>query len=620
MDRNSIIGLVLIMAIFIGFSIYNQPSKEEIEAAKRKQDSIAQVEKQKETLAKKATQAAKPQAQLPKDSVLPDSVLVKQYGAFGNNLIGKEEIYTLENELMKIRVSSKGGRVKSVELKKHLDYNNKPLQLFSGEDNKFGLSFFENNRVVHTGDLYFKPTGNAIKVSGKDSSNFAVRIEVSSDKYLEYEYTLKGDEYLVGFKVNFVGLQDVIEERSNTLDLEWLVNQPQLEKSIKNERAASTAYWQFEDEETDYISEGTSEKKTIPNKLNWIAFKQQFFSSVFLAPKSISGPINLETKMDENSAYVKTISATFPIPFGHKPSETYAGAFYFGPNHYETLSNYNMEKLVPLGWSILGWINRVVIWIFYGLEKLNLSYGIIILLLTIIVKVVLFPLNYKSYLSGARMRVLKPEIDELNKKFEGKDPMEKQQAQMALYRKAGVNPLGGCLPMLLQLPITLAVFRFFPAAIELRHQPFLWATDLSSYDSIWDFGYVPIINSIYGDHVSLFAILMAITTVLYSMVNMQMQPSGDDMMAKQMKIMMYVMPVIFLGVMNSQSSGLCYYYTLGNLLTFGQQYAFRFLVDEKAIRAKIEANKKKPVTKSNFQKRLEDMAKQRGYNLPKNNK
>ena len=606
------------MAIFIGFSIYNQPSKEEIEAAKRKQDSIALVEKQKETLAKKAAETVAKTSPSPKDSVLPDSVLVKQYGAFGANLMGKEEIYTLENDLMKLNISSKGGRVKSVVLKEYDDENKKPLVLFSGDENKFGLSFFENNKVVNTGDLFFKPNSKPILVQGNDSSSFAIRLEVAPEKYLEYVYTLKGSEYLVGFKINFVGLNNVIEQRSNTLDLEWLVNQPQLEKSLKNERAASTVYWQFEDEETDYINEGKSEKQTIPNKLNWIAFKQQFFSSGFLAPKAISGPINVETKMDENSAYVKTISATFPIPYNHKPSESYAASFYFGPNHYETLSKYNMQKLVPLGWGILGWINRVVIWIFYGLEKLNLSYGIIILLLTIIVKLVLFPLNYKSYLSGARMRVLKPEIEELNKKFEGKDPLEKQQAQMALYRKAGVNPLGGCLPMLLQLPITLAVFRFFPAAIELRHESFLWATDLSSYDSIWDFGYVPIINSIYGDHVSLFAILMAITTVLYSMVNMQMQPSGDDMMAKQMKIMMYVMPVIFLGVMNSQSSGLAYYYTLGNLLTFGQQYAFRFLVDEKAIRAKIEENKKKPATKSNFQKRLEDMAKQRGYNLPKN--
>jgi len=617
MDRNSIIGLVLMLAIFVGFSLYNQPTKEQIEAAKRKQDSIAQVEKQKEASPIKAQQSSSPVRQLVKDSLISDSLLKKQYGAFGPNLYGKEELYSVENDVLKMMISSKGGRVKSVELKKHKDLNDKPVVLFNGEENKFGLSFFENNQVVNTGDLYFKPSANSLKVSGKDSSSFSIRLLLSADQYLEYVYTLKGDEYLVGFKVNFVGLQDIIEQRSNTLDLEWVINQPQLEKSLKNERAASTVYWQFEDEETDYISEGKSEKKSIPNKLNWIAFKQQFFSSAFLAPKSISGPVNLETKMDENSAFVKTISANFSIPFGHKPNESYAGSFYFGPNHYETLSNYKLQKLVPLGWGILGWINRVVIWIFYGLEKLDLSYGIIILLLTIIVKVVLFPLNYKSYLSGARMRVLKPEIDELNKKYEGKDPMEKQQAQMALYRKAGVNPLGGCLPMLLQLPITLAVFRFFPAAIELRHESFLWATDLSSYDSIWNFGHIPIIDSIYGDHVSLFAILMAITTVLYSMVNMQMQPSGDDMMAKQMKIMMYVMPVIFLGVMNSQSSGLCYYYTLGNLLTFGQQYAFKFLVDEKAIRAKIEENKKKPVTKSNFQKRLEDMAKQRGYNLPK---
>ena len=600
------------MAIFIGFTIYTQPSKEELAAAKQKQDSIALVEQQKKAITLKLKDTATLAATSPKnDSLVGDSAIKSPLTA----AVDTEKLVTLENEVMKLTLTSKGGRVKQVILKKHTDYAGKPLSLFDGDDNRFGLSFFENNRVVNTGELQFNALGSPVNVQGKDSTSFAMRLEVSPEKYLEYVYTLKGDEYLVGFKINFVGLNDVIEQRSNSLDLEWLVNQPQLEKSITNERAASTAYWQFADNETDYINEGKSEKQVIQNKLNWVAFKQQFFSSVFVAKNAIDKPITLETQMQDSSKYVKTISAAFPIPYGHKPSESFNAAFYFGPNHYKTLSKYELQSLVPLGWSFLGWINRwLVIPVFDFLQGMNISYGIIILLLTIIVKVLLLPLNYKSYMSGARMRVLKPEVEELNKKFEKKDPLEKQQATMALYRKAGVNPMGGCLPMLLQLPITLAVFRFFPASFELRHQSFLWADDLSSYDSIFQ---LPFSIWGYGDHVSLFAILMAITTVLYSMVNMQMQPSGDDMMAKQMKIMMYIMPVIFLGVMNSQSSGLCYYYTLGNLLTFGQQYAFKFLVDEKAIRAKIEENKKKPVTKSNFQKKLEDMAKQKGYKLPK---
>lgn len=609
MDRNSIIGLVLIMAIFIGFTLYNQPTQEQIEAAKKKQDSIAAIESEKQKIGNSVKVPVKSNA-------IVDSAKHSIPLWLDSNSIASPKTVVLENEVMKVEFSSLGASVKKVTLKKFEDYKNQPLVIADSGDHAFGLNFFENNKAINTELFNFSTTSGNIEVKANDSAYVSFRLSAGDGKYLEYVYKLKGNEYQLGFDVNFVHLNEIIEDRSNFVDIEWRLKQRQLEKSITNERNASTIYWQFADGESDYINEGKAEKQVIQNKLNWIAFKQQFFSAAFIAPGVIDKPITLETQFNDTSTTeVKQVSARFEIPYNHKPNEGFSAAFYFGPNHYKTLANYNLQDLVPLGWSFLGWINRwLVIPVFHFLEGLNLSYGIIILLLTIIVKILLFPLNYKSFMSGARMRVLKPEVDELNKKFEKKDPMEKQQAIMALYRKAGVNPMGGCLPMLLQLPITLAVFRFFPSSFELRHQSFLWAEDLSSYDSILQ---LPFNIWGYGDHVSLFAILMAITTVLYSMVNMQMQPAGDDMMAKQMKIMMYIMPIIFLGVMNSQPSGLCYYYTLGNLLTFGQQYLFKFLVDEKAIRAKIEENKKKPVAKSAFQKRLEDMAKQKGYKLPK---
>jgi YidC/Oxa1 family membrane protein insertase len=292
--------------------------------------------------------------------------------------------------------------------------------------------------------------------------------------------------------------------------------------------------------------------------------------------------------------------------------------FYFGPNHYQTLKamDLGLEKQIPLGWGIFGWVNKLlVIPTFNFLNGLHLNYGIIILILAILIKIVLLPLTYKAYTSQATMRVLKPELDEVHAKYPN-DPMKAQQETMGIYRKAGVNPLGGCLPMLLQMPILIAMFRFFPSSIELRQQSFLWAHDLSTYDSVYDFGFkIPF----YGDHVSLFVILMTISTILYTMMNNKMMSGGNSAMQQQMKWMGYIMPIVFLGVLNNYSAGLSYYYLLANLTSFGQQYLFKFFVDEKAIHAKIQANKKKVQSgkKSGFQARLEEMAKQRGYKLPK---
>jgi len=442
-------------------------------------------------------------------------------------------------------------------------------------------------------------------------------LKAGENKYLEFLYTLKGNSNSLDFKVNLVGMDDVISANTRYLNLDWGIYVPRQEKSLKNERINTTIYYKYLNDEVDYLSETSDERETLQTKVRWIAFKQQFFTSFLVAETSFDKPTYIETVTDENSNdYVKLMTANFAIPYDHRPQEEFEMMFYFGPNYYKTLESYDLafEDVIPLGWGIFGWMNMgVIIPLFNFLGKYIDSYGIIILLLTIIIKVLLFPLMYKSYLSTAKMRVVKPQVDIIGEKYPKKeDAMKKQQAVMALYKKTGVNPLGGCLPMLVQMPILIAMYRFFPSSIELRQESFLWADDLSSYDSIYDFpgGFsIPF----YGDHVSLFTLLMTAATLLSVKMNSEMS-GGGQMNMPQMKVMMYMMPVMFLGFFNDFAAALSYYYFVATMITFGQQYLMRRFVDEEAILKKIEQQKQKPAPKkSNFQKKLEKMAKERGY-------
>nr|MDQ3047417.1 membrane protein insertase YidC [Bacteroidota bacterium] len=352
----------------------------------------------------------------------------------------------------------------------------------------------------------------------------------------------------------------------------------------------------------------------LEGKIKWIGFKQQFFTASLIADNTFDQPVDVESMKDEGSLkYLKNYTAKLTIPYSHQGAETFGMRMYFGPAHYQTLKKYDLEleRQINLGWKIFGWINRfLVIPIFNVLDSLNLNYGIIILILTIILKLLLLPIAYRTVLSSAKMRVLKPEIDELTEKHKNDDPMKKQQATMALYKQAGVNPMAGCIPVLLQMPILIALFNFFPASIELRQQSFLWAHDLSTYDSIWNFGHVPFIYSIYGDHVSLFALLMTASTLLYTWSNSQLMGSSNQMPG--MKWMMYLMPILFLGFMNSYSAGLSWYYFLANMITFGQTWFMqKFVINHEALHAKIQENKKKPTKVSKFQQKLEQMTKER---------
>jgi len=622
MDRNTIIGLLLIGAILIGFGIYNSPSTEEIEASRRRQDSLALVEKTAEEAGVKATAERQAKIQAADTVQLSDSAKVelkkKIYGNFAEASEGESKTHTIENELIKVSISNKGGRVTSVELKNYKTFDQKPLILFDEENSKFGLNFSSQGRNFSTDSLYFKPEGKSFFVQDKDSSTLAMRLYAGENKYIEYLYSLKGNSYLVNFTINSVNLNDVIAPSNKDYNINWWMKTPVQEQSLENQQNATTVYYKVLNDEVDYLSDREDEKEKLESGVKWVALKQQFFTSVLIAGSSFEKSSEIETKVligDTN--FTKELSASLYVPYGHKANESFDMSFYFGPNHYQTLKKYDLalEKQIPLGWGIFGWVNRfLVIPVFNFLNSFDMNYGVIIFILTILIKLLLFPLTYKAYLSTAKMKVLKPEMDEINEKFKNEDPLKKQQAVMALYRQAGVNPMGGCLPMLLQMPILIAMFNFFPSSIELRQESFLWANDLSTYDSIWDLGFnIPL----YGDHVSLFTLLMTVSTILYTRTSNQMSANNAQM--EQMKWIMYLMPIVFLGVFNNYSAGLSYYYFLANMITFGQQYAMRQFVNEDEIHRKIQENKKRPAqqTKSKFQQRLEDMAKQRQEQMKK---
>jgi YidC/Oxa1 family membrane protein insertase len=619
MDRNSIIGLFIIAGILIGWMVFNAPSKEELARQKQIQDSVKLVQQKAEKAkadAAKLNSVAVNADNIDTAVVLTDSALSafkKQvYGDFINTAEGKDTTIALENKVMKLNIAAKGGRIQSVELKNYKRFDGKPLVLFNADSSTQNITFAAYSKTFSTDSLYFAPVGT----SNSTSKSLAMRLYAgSTGKYIEYVYTLKDDEYMMDFDVNMVGMQHIISSNVQDVTLNWSMKTPMQEKNKETQAAASTIYYKNVDENVDKISEGEEEKLALQPNVKWIGLKQQFFTSVIIADSTFKNA-NVETKMAAGSnKFVKEFSTALSIPYTHAPSEKFGMQLYFGPNHFKTLKKYDLdlEKQINLGWKIFGWINRLLtIPIFNFLSNLNLNFGIIILILTLIIKVLLLPIAYKTVLSSAKMRVLKPEIDELNEKFKDQDPIKKQQATMALYNQAGVNPMAGCVPVLLQMPILIALFSFFPASIELRQQGFLWANDLSTYDSVYNFGFsIPW----YGDHVSLFALLMTASTLLYTWSNSQLMGSSNQMPGMQW--MMYLMPILFLGFLNNYSAGLSWYYFLANMFTFGQTWIMQnYVIDSKALHAKIQENKKKPVKVSKFQQRLEQMTKERQQQIP----
>ncbi|MFO7999795.1 MAG: membrane protein insertase YidC [Marinilabilia sp.] len=610
MDKNSITGLLLITGILAIFWWMNKPSEEEMQERKRQLDSIDRVEQQQQAEAEKETPEATPDEQTEEppseESAETDeekSARKEAAGILAPYVDGEEELITLENEQIKVTLSSRGGRVKSVEVKDYKTHDGRPLVLFDGDENRFGFNFTYNTRIFNTNDLYF----DVVRESEK-----AVTFEITGPdrEQLEFSYELQEDDYMVDHKINSRNLGNKFSTPRNAIDLEWYQEMPAQEQGRQFEQQYSGLYYKYFQDDVDNISGTGSNDEDIRTPLRWIAFKDQFFASILIAEDNMSSAsVETAVEEDETSPYLRYNTAEVAIPFDFTEDDEATFSLFFGPTHYYSLKSYeglNLHEILPLGWGIFGWINRfAIIPIFNYLEGFTSNYGIIILILTILIKVVLFPLTYKSYMSTAKMRVLKPQIDEINEKIPKDKAMERQQATMSLYRKAGVNPMGGCLPMLLQLPILIAMFRFFPSSIELRQESFLWATDLSTYDSIAD---LPFTIPFYGDHVSLFTLLMAVTNIAYSRINQEMTQSSSQMPG--MKNMMYIMPVMLIFIFNRFAAGLSYYYFISTLITIGQTILIRQFVDEKAILAKLQANQKKPAKKSKFQARLEEMSKQ----------
>lgn len=618
MDKKSLIGLGLIAVILGVWLYFSGPSKEQIERNKRIRDSIELVQKaeQAREAAKLASAAVKADTLKPQVALsdsAKSSLVVENYKDFAVSVNGKEETFVIENENIKATINSKGAQIEKVELKKYQRAEQKTnLVLFDKDSTNFSLklSAYDRSRMFSTDSFYFKP----VKQS---ASELVLRLQTAKPgSYIDFTYSLKPADFMVDASIQFTGMQNILSQTEDQLQLNWSMIYPSQEKNIELEKKAATVYYKQVGNDVDYINPQKDEVKELRDAdIKWLSYKQQFFNATIIANTAFSkgGSFVKLTQHPESATIVKSVSGELGIPFKNQPNEKFGFKFYFGPNHYYTLKGYDMEleNIIPMGWSIFSYINKwLVIPLFNWLDFLNM--GLVILILTIVVKVILLPIAYKTYMSGAKMRVLKPETDALNAKFEkNADPMKKQQEQMALYRKAGVNPLSGCIPLLLQFPLLIALFNFVPAAIELRQKGFLWADDLSTYDSIWTFGHVAFVNWAYGDHVSLFAALMFVSTIIYTYMNSSMMPQQNNAQMPGMKFMMYFMPVIFLAVMNSYAAGLSWYYFLANMFTFLQNWIIKKIVSDQKIRAQLEANMKKPAKTSNFQKRLEEMAKQR---------
>jgi len=607
MDKNSVTGLVLITLILGVFWWMNKPSEEELAKQRElnRQNQIAALQE------KEAAKDALPIADKITESIADttsDEELKAKFGSFSNAIKGETEFSTLENNLVKITFSNKGGKVYSVELKDFKTYDEKPLILFDGENNTFGFNFYHNNKPFNTNNLFFN------KLNSNSKTSIAYALQTADDQELTFTYSLPEDSYMIDMTMSQKNMDGIIQTNRGSLDFDWKVDVFAQEKGRKNELQNSGIFFKYDQDDIDEI-QGKSGEEEIRTPLKWVAYKDQFFASVFIAKdKFTSGSVAAVVNDIEGSQVISTNKSSLVIPYEGGIESSQDFQFYYGPNHYLTLRKYKdieLHKMIPLGWGIFGWINRfVVIPVFNWLEGSIASYGLIILILTLLIKVALFPLTYKSYMSSAKMRVLKPQIDAINEKIPADKAMERQQATMGLYRKAGVSPLGGCLPMLLQMPILFAMFRFFPASIELRGESFLWATDLSTYDSIFEWTTnIPLISSFYGNHISLFTLLMAVTNIVYTKMNQEMTASTSQMPG--MKSMMYMMPIMFLFIFNNYAAGLSYYYFISTLITILQTVLIRRFVDEEAILAKLNANQKKPQKKkSGFQARLEEMAKQ----------
>lgn len=635
MDKNTIIGFLLIGAIVIAFTILNRPSQEQLAEQQRLRDSIQQVEKQKAALeAEQLAADSSQQAFETKQTSTVDffstgtTVVTDSIGAQTDSTMAvapvptAEEFVILENEKLKLVLSTLGGRIYSVQLKDEKKFNGDSLYLFDGDEAHFNLELFNRNSVrLTTADQQFMPIPSA------DGKSVVMRLESSPQQYIDLVYTLPADEYMLSFDIRIAGMKNGLHPESlMNFRVNWKQKIRQQEQGRQFEDRFARLNYRYLNQDVQKLSNSKNDRKELTEPVKWFAFKDQFFSSIIIAEKPFSNTI-LTSQLLTATNYIKEYKAETWIPVTIDPQKDELTAslnYYFGPNHFYTLKNYDkdikessqklyLEELVDLGYRWLSWINKYfTIPVFNFFLKFNLSMGLIIFIMTLIIKLIILPLTYKSFKSSAKMRVLRPQIKEIEAKYPGQDKemmLKRQQETMALYNKAGASPMSGCFPMLLQMPILLAFFFFFPSAIELRQQNFLWAHDLSTFDAVirWN-AEIPFISRFLGNHISLFCLLMTVVNVFYTKYNMAATDTGQAQMAgmKYMPIMMSVMMFFFL---NSYPAGLNYYYFLSTLFTIGFTFLFKQLLDEDKLLAQMEANKKKPKKQSGFMARLAEAQK-----------
>lgn len=557
--------------------------------------------------------------------IAPDSIrneaeqliLREKYGAFAPAAMGKDQRYSLENGLLKVELNSKGGLLSSAVLIDSYDsfWDSVNVRLWDEELSSMNIRLkASGNKEINTNELFFLASEHKAKATESTAASLTLKLPTTvNSKYLEIRYSLEPTSYQVKAELRFVGLDDVIDISEESTALEWTAAGLHNEKGISSERQRSSVFYRPVEDDRDYLSESREDEETLTEKLNWMAFKQNFFSAAVISETGFGKGAYLKSyppENEEDTTHTMFYEAQLPIVL-NSGNHTEKLSFYLGPNEYDRLKSTEVEefhRIIDYGWWIFGWVNRNLIRpMFVFFSGLIGNYGLVILIITIIIKAALFPITWKNYLSSAKMRVLKPEIDEINKKYEGKDAMEKQKATMGLYRQTGVNPMAGCIPVLLQMPILYAMFRFFPASIELRQEGFLWADDLGGYDSILDLGFnIPL----YGAHVSGFTLLMAISTFFYTRMSSGNMPETNQPGMPNMKLIMNFFPLMMLFFFNSLASGLSFYYFAANVISIGQMYVIKnVIIDEDKIHAKLQENKKKPRKKSAFQKRLEEMQK-----------
>ena len=619
MDKNTWIGFALIAAVIVGFSFLNRPSKEELAERKRVQDSIALVQQMEWETQQLSQQIAQELTSEQNNDYTPEQMadhMSAVYGAFAVSAQGQDGLVYMENELIRVAVDRRGGDIAKAELKNYKAYGDtvNPLCLFQADENELNFTLVTNNsRIISTKNMYFEPVSTTI-----DSLQTTLVMRLKTDvenSYIDYVYTLPANDYMVAMSIRASNMQLALAQNMSSLEMQWNQTIPQQEKGRKFEEKYAQLQYMFVGGDIEKLSEVKADRQKESARIKWIAHKDQFFSTVMIAADAFES-IELEsTPMNAHSGYIKEYKTKASLPFDITGKKSTDLQYYLGPNHYNTLKAYDkdlapseklhLNELVPLGWKLVSWINKILVIPMFDLfTSWGLHIGIVILLMTLVIKLILLPFVFASNKSSAKMRVLKPQLDEINAKYPPEKMQERQAATMALYQKAGVSPMSGCLPMLFQFPVLMAMFWFLPTAIELRGQSLFWADDLSTYDAIitWNRS-IPL----FGTHLSLFCLIMTVVNIVYTHITMQSQSQGQEM--KMMKYMMYLMPLMFLFFFNDYAAGLSYYYFVSMLFTILQTMIFRWTTDDKKVLAEIEANAKKKgsAKKSGFAARLEAM-------------